>query len=227
MTAASRSLLLVWGLCGLAGAASAADFMVGPELKKFEDQVRQRAEQATSAPSRPVPGVRVQETEDSDLLAPRGAPSGTPVRPDAARSEGMRNLRDRAASYSRDAGSTSATEEAEAGLLGPRGTGSTGAVREDRASDNRSRARSYQQGTESAGGDTSSDRLSAARERSRVDTGSGSADDLDLSNVGRDGIPVVPCYRSGNTAGRIGDDSLSGMVVQVTRANRLVKVRCK
>jgi hypothetical protein len=228
MNAAPRSLIFLWGLCCVAGAAWSADFMVGPELKKFEEQVRQRAEKATGGPSSPVPGVRVQESEEGEMLAPRGPVTGTPVRPEAARTEGTRNLRDRAASYARDAGSASTAEDAEPGLLGPRGPGVTGSsAREDRAADNRSRARSYQQGSESGGSDASADRLSAARERSRVDTSSGSADDLDLSNVGRDGIPVVPCYRSGNTAGRIGDDSLSGMVVQVTRANRLVKVRCK
>ena len=240
MTFSLRIATLLCGAASLGPMALAADFIVGPDLKKLEAQTRQRAEQATANPAAKAPGVLVPE-DDVDILAPRGSqprperardlpPSsaiGTLVRPEASRAESNRNLRDRASAFQREDASTPGAGSDEPSLLGPRGPASPASPREDRASDNRSRARAYQQAGEGGAADAAADRLSAMRERQRVDTSSGSADELDLSNVGRDGIPVVPCYRSGNTAGRIGDDSLSGMVVQVTRGGRLVKVRCK
>ena len=50
---------------------------------------------------------------------------------------------------------------------------------------------------------------------------------MDLSNVGRDGIPLVPCRDVDNVSGRIGDDSITGSIVYIVRNGQQIKVRCK
>jgi hypothetical protein len=65
------------------------------------------------------------------------------------------------------------------------------------------------------------------RNKARAYAGTGNGQDIDLSNVGRDGIPLVPCRDVDNVSGRIGDDSTSGSIVYIVRNGQQVKVRCK
>lgn len=153
------------------------------------------------------------------------------------RTPGARSQRERAGAYQRGTEIVLPAEE-EGGFLSPRG----GAPAEEKAFDNRARARAYQQGGDmpavmpgmpSGLGDlpmpmTSQERARDLRGRARTYTGSGNAQDIDLSNVGADGIPVVPCRGEvDNVAARIGEDAVSGSVFYIMRQGKQVKVRCR
>ncbi len=147
-----------------------------------------------------------------------------PEKAPASSATGARNQRDRAAGYRDEAPSTA---DDGPGILSPRG----GAPAEERAYDNRSRARSYQQQSDPAygaviqgGPDLYGGSDNRARARAFATTGSN--DELDLSNVGRDGIPLVPCRPVDNVSGRIGDDSIRGAIVLIVRNGQKIKVRC-
>ena len=147
-----------------------------------------------------------------------------------AKSSAARSQREKAGSYEKN--SPVNAEEEEYGLMSPRG----GSPAEDKAYENRVKARSYQQGGEYApvplpaivpGGDGSQPRATEQRNRARAYTGSGNAQDIDLSHVGRDGIPLVTCRDVDNVSGRIGDDTTSGSLVYIVRHGQQVKVRCR
>lgn len=149
------------------------------------------------------------------------------VGPDKAPAQtgtGARNQRDRAAGYRDEA---PVIVDDGPGILSPRG----GAPAEERAYDSRSRARSYQQQTDPAYGAIIQGGQEAYggndnRARARAFATTGSNDELDLSNVGRDGIPLVPCRPVDNVSGRIGDDSIRGAIVLIVRNGQKIKVRC-
>lgn len=135
------------------------------------------------------------------------------------------NSRERAAQYQAD---TVDTEEV--GILSPRG----GAPSEAKAFENRNKARAYQQG----GSYTTppvlpgligeaQPRSAEQRNRARAYVGTGNGQEIDLSHVGKDGIPLVPCYDVDNVSGRIGDDTASGSLVFIVRNNQQIKVRCR
>jgi len=124
-------------------------------------------------------------------------------------------------------------EDDEVGILAPR----SGAPTEEKAFENRSKARAYQPGSDNssppssfsgtAGSDGGQPRHIEQRNRARAYTGTGNAQDIDLSHVGRDGIPLVTCHDVDNVSGRIGDDTMSGSIVHIFRNGQQVKVRCR
>jgi hypothetical protein len=65
------------------------------------------------------------------------------------------------------------------------------------------------------------------RRKARVYTSTATGNDIDLSYVGRDGIPLVKCEPVDNIAGRIGDDGLPGSLVMIFVRGKQVKVRCR
>lgn len=144
-----------------------------------------------------------------------------------------RSQRDRAAAYQQGADDV---PEDEDGILAPRG----GAPAEERAFDSRMRARAYQPGPETpvaapgmlpGVGDlmapaTAQERARDLRDRARS-YGRGKGQGLDLSLVGADGIPLVPCKDADNVAARIGDDGAAGNIFYVMRDGKPVKVRCR
>lgn len=150
---------------------------------------------------------------------------------------GARSQRERASSFQKNSPTpVIVIDDESGGVLAPRG----GAPAEERAYENRARAKSYQSSGDSSmplplpGGaglpgmdGTTAGRAADQRGRARAYTGSGNARDIDLSNVGRDGIPIVPCHNVDNVSGRIGDDSLSGSLVFIIRNGQQVKVRCQ
>lgn len=153
------------------------------------------------------------------------------------RTPGARSQRERAGAYQRGAEAALPVEE-EGGFLSPR----SGAPVEEKAFENRARARAYQQGADmpvvipampSGLGDlpgamTSQERARDLRGRARTYTGSGNAQEIDLSNVGADGIPVVTCRgEADNVAARIGEDAVPGSVFYIMRQGKPVKVRCR
>lgn len=149
-----------------------------------------------------------------------------PDKAPAQQGSGVRTQRDRAAGYRED---SPVIVDDSPGILAPRG----GAPAEERAYDNRSRARSYQQqsdagfGTAFPGGaDPYVGVGNDNRARARAFATTGSSDEIDLSNVGRDGIPLVPCRPVDNVSGRIGDDSIRGAIVLIVRNGQKIKVRC-
>ncbi|MCK9388198.1 MAG: hypothetical protein M0Q22_07370 [Sulfuritalea sp.] len=124
-----------------------------------------------------------------------------------------------------------APEEEEEGLLGPRRQLESG------ASQNRAKARQYQQGqgaaqiplpnTRDSGvpGTTTSERAreNVAKARSYVSTDN----TVVIERIGSDGIPIVSCGKLiANVAGRIGDDMQPGGVFFIMRDNKPFKVRC-
>lgn len=152
-------------------------------------------------------------------------PDKTPSRPTSAH-----NQRERAGSYQSSAPVNS--ENDEVGILAPRG----GAPTEERAYENRTKARAYQQGGDAQvpqplpvliGTDSAQTRGVENRNKARAYAGTGNAQEMDLSNVGRDGIPLVPCRDVDNVSGRIGDDSITGSIVYIVRNGQQIKVRCK
>ncbi len=124
-------------------------------------------------------------------------------------------------------------EDEGVGILAPRG----GSPTEEKAFENRSKARAYQSGSDNpsppssssgvAGSDGGQLRHTEQRNRARAYTGTGNAQDIDLSHVGRDGIPLVTCHDVDNVSGRIGDDTMSGSIVHIFRNGQQVKVRCR
>lgn len=151
-------------------------------------------------------------------------PEKAPARPSSAHTQ-----RERAGSYQ---SAPVNPENDEVGVLAPRG----GAPAEERAYDNRTKARSYQQGGDIPsplpmpaviGNDATQTRGFENRNKARAYAGTGNVQDMDLSHVGRDGIPLVPCRDVDNVSGRIGDDSLSGSLVYIVRNGQQIKVRCK
>jgi len=124
-------------------------------------------------------------------------------------------------------------EDEGVGILAPRG----GAPIEEKAFENRIKARAYQSGSDNptpppsssgvAGFDGGQPRQTEQRNRARAYTGTGNAQDIDLSHVGRDGIPLVTCHDVDNVSGRIGDDTISGSIVHIFRNGQQVKVRCR
>lgn len=151
-----------------------------------------------------------------------------PERPPVAK--GATAQREQAGGYVRDSSSVPviSPEDLEPGFLSPRG----GAPAEERAYEGRAKARTYQQGSGTPSpvvtmpadpGTVSSD----LRGRAKAYTGTGNIRDIDLSNVGRDGIPIVPCHEVDNVSGRIGDDTASGAIVYLVRQGNQIKVRCK
>ena len=165
-------------------------------------------------------------------LAPQSAPqrSGGPT---------ARNQKERASAYqSKSAGVVDVLETEDEGVMSPRG----GVPVENRAYENKLRARTYQQGksssqelglekaTEGLLGESPLSTQDRARDsrlkaRSYVNT----SKEVDLSNVGRDGIPVIPCDKDvSNESGRIGgDENISGTLFQIYRNGKPVKVRCR
>lgn len=123
-------------------------------------------------------------------------------------------------------------EEEEEGMLGPR------RQPEGKASDNRFKARQYQQGGENAAqgsipvlrdagnaGSTNSDH--AAENKARARSYVSSDNTVVIERIGSDGIPIVSCGKLvANVAGRIGDDMQPGGVFFIMRDNKPFKVRC-
>ena len=138
--------------------------------------------------------------------------------------------RERAAGYQKE--EALHPDDDSYGLMSPRG----GSPVEEKAYENRAKAKAYQQAGEGAplpspaailGGDGGQPRATESRNRARAYTGSGNAQDIDLSHVGRDGIPLVTCRDVDNVSGRIGDDSSAGSVIYIIRQGQQVKVRCR
>ena len=150
------------------------------------------------------------------------------------RESAARNQRERAGALQREEKGGIPVDE-DGGLFAPRGLPPADERNYD---SNRSRAKAYQQG---AGGETiyimpqggvppaegSAARATDQRQRARMNVNTGSGQNIDLSNVGRDGIPLVPCHDVDNVSGRIGDDSLSGSIVNLIRNGQQIKVRCR
>lgn len=149
-------------------------------------------------------------------------------------STGARSQRERAGAYQREEGNASPVPEDDEGVMAPRG----GAPAEERAFENRVRARAYQQGREMPSSVTpnavsgpsevpvpATERAHDLRARAR--SYADGSKDIDLSHVGSDGIPVVSCRDVDNMTGRIGDDVQPGSVFYIFRNGRQVRVRCK
>lgn len=153
------------------------------------------------------------------IVAPQGGskPSGASVQ------------RAKAASYQNEL--PVASDDDGDGLLSPRG----GAPAEERAYDNRVRAKAYQQLGEplpppipaTVSANDGQPRATGQRSRARAFAGNGNGQDIDLSHVGRDGIPLVTCHDVDNVSGRIGDDTLAGSLIFIVRNGQQIKVRCK
>ena len=121
----------------------------------------------------------------------------------------------------------------EAGVLSPRG----GAPADARAFEQRARARSMLQGNEAGvgaypnvipgQGDATTGATTNLRNRARAYTGTGNFRDLDLSQLDKDGVPLVACRDTDNVSGRIGDDTLSGSLVILVHNGQQIKVRCR
>lgn len=161
-----------------------------------------------------------------------------PTQPDSAKkaAKSAAEVRTKARAYQQEADSGNSTiivipEEEEEGLLGPR------RQPESRASENRARARQYQQGQVPAQipvpitrdsaipGTTSSERAQENRTRARSYVSTDNK--VVIERIGADGIPIVSCGKLvDNVAGRIGDDIQPGGVFFIMRDNKAFKVRC-
>lgn len=143
-------------------------------------------------------------------------------------------VRGKAKAY-QDSGSGSPTvivipEDEEEGLLGPRRQPETA------ASQNRVRARQYQQGQGSAqiplptrdSASTGTTNASQASEnRARAGSYVSTDNKLVVERIGSDGIPIVSCGKlAANEAGRIGDDVQPGGIFIIMRDNKPFKIRC-
>lgn len=165
----------------------------------------------------------------AEIVVPAQPDNGQKTRKSAAEARG------KAKAY-QESGSGSPTilivpEEEEEGLLGPRRLPESG------ASQNRAKARQYQQGdgavqvpvpmTRDSGapGATTAERASENRARARSYVSTDNA--VVIERIGSDGIPIVSCGKpAGNVAGRIGDDEQPGGVFFIIRDNKKFKVRC-
>lgn len=122
-------------------------------------------------------------------------------------------------------------EEEGEGLLGPRRQPESG------ASQNRAKARQYQQGQPAAQvpvpgvqdsvsqGPSTAERAQENRAKARSYVSSDNT--VVIERIGSDGIPIVSCGKLvSNVAGRIGDDMQPGSVFFIMRDNKPFKVRC-
>jgi len=118
------------------------------------------------------------------------------------------------------------------GLLGPRRQPETG------ASQNRAKARQYQQGQGAAqvpipitpdsgsAAPTTVERAQENRAKARSYVSS-SDNTVVIERIGSDGIPIVSCGKlAANVVGRIGDDVQPGGIFFIMRDNKPFKVRC-
>lgn len=115
----------------------------------------------------------------------------------------------------------------DGGVLVPYG----GTTADERNYELRNKAKAYQQNldkngingnaTDKAGGDLNS------RARTYIDNNPGNANSIDLSVVGKDGVPIIPCATTQNVAGRIGDGEISGSLVYIVNKGKQVLVRCR
>lgn len=159
------------------------------------------------------------------IVAPQSGNAGS------SRSAG--DQRDRARAYQKDSAAGSTTivvvpEEESPGILAPRFS-----APENRASDNRNRARQMQSGKE--GGEvevvvpgngeaaTTRDRARDLRSRAAAYT----RGDSHTNSNSKDGLPVIACKDVESVAGRIGDDASSGSVIVIIRDGKPMKVRCQ
>ncbi len=165
----------------------------------------------------------------AEIVTPAQPDSGQKTRKSAA------EVRGKAKAY-QESGSGSPTvivipEEEEEGLLGPRRQPESG------ASQNRAKARQYQQGEGAAqvpvpmsrdsGTPGSSTAENAAENRARARSYVSTDNTVVIERIGSDGIPIVSCGKSvANVAGRIGDDAQPGGVFFIMRDNKPFKVRC-
>lgn len=122
--------------------------------------------------------------------------------------------------------------EEDGGMFTPR-TGSW----EGRSSDNRMRARSYQQEDSRIGSNLSrpadsneqentADKASENRARARAFSLSNSNNSA-IVRYAQDGTPLVSCADVNNSAGRIGDDLIPGATVYIVKGNKQIKARCE
>lgn len=120
-------------------------------------------------------------------------------------------------------------EEEEEGLLGPRRQPESG------ASQNRSKASQYRQGSvpgsipatpdSGSAGASTADRAQESRLKARSYVSTDNT--VVIERIGSDGIPIVSCNKlASNVAGRIGDDLQPGGVFFIMRDNKPFKVRC-
>lgn len=169
------------------------------------------------------------------IARPATAEIVVPAQPDSMKttSKSAAEARSKAKLY-QDSGSASPTiiviPEEEEGLLGPR------RQPESRASENRAKARQYQEGgapqipaplrRDPAGSEmTTSERASENKARARAYVSTDNT--IVIQRIGADGIPIVSCGKlADNVAGRIGDDAQSGGIFFIMRDNKPFKVRC-
>ena len=144
----------------------------------------------------------------------------------ASEARSASELRDRARAYQSETGSASIILPEAEGVLSPRSTGGEG-----RAHDNRSRARQTQGGRDSTEieivvpAEASTPRNKASELRSRA---GGYAHGENRSHgKADDGIPTIVCKDVESTAGRIGDDLVSGGIIIIMRDGKPFKVRCQ
>lgn len=171
------------------------------------------------------------ETRESPLLLAELIVGPENAAPTAPAKSPARTQRERAAAARKDAPTAVIVGEVEEdGVLSPRG----GAPAEERAFEQRQRARSALQGNEvgssaypAAPAFDSPNTAANRRNKARAYTGTGNAREIDLSQLDRDGVPLVPCQEVDNVSGRIGDDTLSGSIVFLVRNGQQIKVRCR
>lgn len=161
----------------------------------------------------------------------------TPMAPAKA---AVQSSRDRAHSFRNETPSSALIIEIDdgEGILGPRSGGSPA---EQRAFEQRWRARSFIQDEKAT--TSSTPRLSSDstpvlldapsnatrhsnRARSYAD-GAGNWREMDLSQWDKDGISLVNCRNIDNVSGRIGDATASGSVFFLVRNGQQIKVRCR
>lgn len=166
---------------------------------------------------------------NAEIMVPAQQDSGQKAKKSAAEARG------KAKAY-QESSSGSPTiivvpEEEEEGLLGPRRQPESG------ASQQRSKASQYRQGsaqqgsipgTPDAGGATTASTADRAQENRLKARGYVSTDNtVVIERIGSDGIPIVSCSKlASNVAGRIGDDMQPGGVFFIMRDNKPFKVRC-
>lgn len=161
------------------------------------------------------------------------APNGDKV---PAPGKSASSMRDKARSQRGDTGPavplTTIIQELdeEEGAFGARPGGAT--------TDNRNRARSYQQGGDGSSSPSDLDRLltdpdsNRGKVKSNLDRArayqKGAAPGVTNQQMGGvDNLPIVDCNAADSVAARIGDDYASGSVIILMRDGKGVKVRCK
>lgn len=159
------------------------------------------------------------------------APTGDKV-PAAGKSAS--SMRDKARSQRGDTGpavplTTIIQELEEEGPFGARPDGAT--------TDNRNRARSYQQGGDGSSPadldrlltdpDSNRGKVKSNLDRARAYQKGGTPGVTNPNMGGVDNLPIVDCNAADSVAARIGDDYASGSVIILMRDGKGVKVRCK